>query len=390
MNSKLILCIFLVLNFACNSTKKLYNSGHVIIENKTELIDIEMIKNLAFCNVQINNKTYRFLLDTGAPTLISEEIFRELNLEVAFCGSVGDSQNNRRRQKFAILPQIKIDNIEFNDIGCIVMDIENEVLKCFNFDGIIGSNLLAKLYWKFDYQNNTISASTHLSDFEVEKFDHILNFKPKNQKTPLITGKIKENEVTFTFDTGFSGNLKVHYKQDIQNQLSSEDILITKLGANAIGIYGKDDAEKTYEMMLDLHLDGSFFENEIVSSGNSSLIGNKFLKDYIFVIDWMENKIYLKKNANISSKTADGFGFTYHFIDGNPKVVTIIDNFNIPLQLGDEILIMDETDFSKLENIDICEYILDSSDDFQSEMYLTILRNSDTLNYTLNRQIFIK
>ena len=144
---------------SCGSTKQLFDYGSVKTSNQIETIKISNINNLPICKVLIGEKEYNFLIDTGAPTVIPNEIFQRLKLKSFFTEEITDANNKKRKQNFTILPEIKIDNLIFKEIGCVVMDIETPALKCFGFDGIIGANLLAKMVWQFDFSKNESRAS---------------------------------------------------------------------------------------------------------------------------------------------------------------------------------------------------------------------------------------
>ena len=150
---------------SCGSTKQLFDYGSVKTSNQIETIKISNINNLPICKVLIGEKEYNFLIDTGAPTVIPNEIFQRLKLKSFFTEEITDANNKKRKQNFTILPEIKIDNLIFKEIGCVVMDIETPALKCFGFDGIIGANLLAKMVWQFgemgyDYSIDALGGRT--------------------------------------------------------------------------------------------------------------------------------------------------------------------------------------------------------------------------------------
>ena len=173
----------------------------------------------------------------------------------------------------------------------------------------MGANLLAHLFCEFNYQENKIFVSKKISEFSIENYDFSLHFNPKNQKTPIINGKIFDKNLSFTFDTGFAGNIKIPNNLEYYKNKISEEKLIIYNGASSIGLYGKSDFNKTVELKNNIYIDNILFEDELIDSGESTLIGNKFLKDYIFLIDWKNNKIYFKNLNNRSEKQINSFGF---------------------------------------------------------------------------------
>lgn len=390
MKTKAIIILLIFLNFGCSSGSKIFSTGEVVIKNDIEVLDIKIINDLPLCRVSIQGNEYNFLVDTGAPMVISDELFAKLNLKKAYSATVGDSQKKKKTQDFCVLPEIIIGNLVFKNIGAVVLTIDNQELKCFGFDGIIGSNLLAKLHWQFDFQNNKISATKNLALFNTDQSDFSLNFTNKAQKTPYIAGKVNNKMLDFTFDTGYGGNIKVANDLSYhQNSVITKDF-VTKSGINAIGVYGNSESDVTFVMKSDLFLGDSVFNNEIIDSGSSTLIGNEFLKDYVFVIDWTKNQIHFKKNLKLTPKKLDGFGFGYLFVNGKAEVISRVENKSIPIEIGDQILSINDTDFTKIQNSEICDYFLNKVEKNETEITVLVKRGDETLEFNLTRQDFIK
>lgn len=382
--------IFIVLILGCKPTKQIFNSGTVTSTNSMEVIDIFFINNLPFCNVEIGGVTYTFLIDTGAPTVISEEIYERLGLKVIQKGEVSDSQKSSQIESFAQLPALKMGNLTFNDIGCVVINFENSELKCFIYDGIIGANLLAKMYVEFDYSNTKIVASNSITSFNTDNYNFALHFKPKIQKTPLIKGKVLSKPFVFTFDTGFTGNIDVPNTQELFAMVKSSSKYITSYGINSSGLYGRSAEKQSISFKSDLQFDGQILPNEIIESGNSALIGNNFLKDFRFLIDWNKHMIYFKKNEDTKEKEISGFGIKYLFNDGKAIVVSKIENTTIPVNLGDQIIKINEVNFTNLTQNEICEFLINRVEKGQKKIKVSVKRNDKVLQFELNRVLFLK
>ena len=71
--------------------------GSVKTSNQIETIKISNINNLPICKVLIGEKEYNFLIDTGAPTVIPNEIFQRLKLKSFFTEEITDANNKKRK-----------------------------------------------------------------------------------------------------------------------------------------------------------------------------------------------------------------------------------------------------------------------------------------------------
>jgi len=382
--------LVVLVNYGCISYKKFFDAGSVTVKDNVEEIKITMVNHLPFCTVKINGKEYQFLMDTGAPTVISEEIYESLNIKKAQSYSTTDSQKKKKQAKFTKLPELQMGNLIFKEVGCAVMKFDDNQLKCFGIDGIIGANMMAKLFIEFDYNNSLVKISNNISAFQVEKSDFHFDFHPKPQKTPMVEGKVLDKKISFTFDTGSNGYIKIPNEFRYYKNKTTEENFITTNGINSIGVYGTSKSDTTFVMKNTVDFDSTTFNNEIIDSGNSNLIGNKFLKDYVFLIDWQSNKIYFRKNEIINEKEIKGFGFSYLFFDGKAIVTSKIENKNIPINLGDEVLSINEVVFSGINSNDVCSYYLNKVEENKNEIDIKVKRNNEVLSFHLTKQLFIQ
>ncbi|MHA8049778.1 retropepsin-like aspartic protease [Aquirufa sp. ROCK-SH2] len=390
MRIRLYSLFIILLTFSCRTNQKFYNSGNVESLHEKEEISINQINDLPFCSVEIGDKKYQFLIDTGAPTIISEEIFQRLNLKIHHQSTMSDSHNKKKKEKFVIVPEIKIGNLIIKDIACSVTTIETKEIKCLGLDGIVGANLLAKLFCEFDYQNNKINVSKKINSFDMDNPDFIWTFRHFSQKTPKIMGEIFDKKLMFTFDTGFNGSIKIPSNLNHVKLNSTNVNMIITEGISSTGFYGVGNSEKGYVIKNNIKFDHVEFKNQFISSGKSTLIGNEFLKDYLFLMDWENRKIYFKKHPNQIEKTYDSFGFSYLFVDGKAKVVYRITDRDIPINLGDEIIKIDDVDFTKIEPSDICQYYLNKVEKNKASIDITIKRNNQYLSFHLDKQVYYK
>lgn len=388
---KIVLLVFLILlNFSCASHRNFFNDGNVTIPDGVEEIRIDITKDIPLCKVQIGGKEYTFMVDTGAPTIISEGIFESLNIKESHAQNATDSQDKEQKLKFAKLPEMRIGNMIFKDIGCAILNLDSNGFECFGIDGIVGANLMAKLVLEFDYANRMIKASAKQTSFDVEKSDFIWNFTTTPQKTPKISGQLLEKNLSFTFDTGFSGNIDVPNNYEFYKSKIDPKNFITESGSSSIGVFGLGKPATNFSLKTGIAFDSIPFPGEIIGSGSSSLIGNSFLKDYVFVMDWQARKIYFKRNVLIKEKSISGFGFSYLFIDGKPTVLSKVEHENVPINLGDEILSINDFDFTKIDNTDICKYWLNKVENGLDQIDVKVKRNNEILSFNLEKTKFIK
>ncbi|RMZ59887.1 hypothetical protein D1632_09795 [Chryseobacterium nematophagum] len=385
---KTLFSIFLVFTITLSGQgRKFFESGEVQIKNAVEKINLTYANDLPFVEVSINGKMYNFLLDTGAPTVISTKVYKELNLKKKHEGKVKDSQKNKQNQIFTELPEMIIDQVIFKNIGAIVMDLSVSELGCFKVDGIIGANQMSKLFWRINYSENLIEATTDLSQFDYKDYDLVIPFESKAQKTPVIETRILDKKVELTFDTGFSGRMKVF---DTTYNPKKVQKAIKTFGTNAVGAYGAGKPAVSYIFRTDkIALGNKEFLNEIIQTGNSSLIGNDFFKNYRFILDWEHSKIYMKQIQEKYNEM-ESFGFGYRFIDTKPVVTYVFQEEKIPLKIGDSIVSINNVDLDHLDKESSCYYFINRVERNNKIIDVVVRRDSKIISFKLEKKLYLQ
>lgn len=366
--------------------KKFFKSGEVKLQNPVEKINLRYANDLPFVQVNINGKPYNFLFDTGAPTVISTAVYTELGLEKKHTAKVKDSQKNKQEQIFTILPEMIVDKAVFKNVGAIVMDFSVSELSCFKIDGILGANQMAKLFWKINYAENSLEASEDLARFNPADYDIVIPFSPRPQKTPVVETDLQGKKIDLTFDTGFSGRLKIiDGAYDAQKALKSIEVY----GTNSVGAYGAAKPAPGYIFRTAaLPLGNKTFPNEIIATGNASLVGNDFFKNFVFILDWSGNKIYMKQIKNEPAKL-ESFGFGYRFIDSKPTVAFVFQEENYPLRVGDTIISINNVNLNNLDKDGACHYFINRVENGQKTIDLKIKREGKEMQVRLEKKEFL-
>lgn len=380
---KLVVLLFASLLLQNCTTSKLFTKGEINLPDSVEKLPLNYTNGLPMVVVNINGKDYNFLLDTGAPTVISNKIYNELKLKPAVKNNISDSQNKKEKQIFTVLPEMKVGNMTFTDIGSVVMDFQAPEFKCLELEGILGANQMAKALWKINYDEQTAEITNDISNFDMNGFDHVFDFTYQQQKTPKVEGILFDDKFNFTFDTGFNGRFKLNkIPSEIKDQTTNK---VETSGASSFGIYGKAESSTEYIFKTDeFKIAGNLFTDEILSTGLSSLIGNQFLEDFIFVIDWNQSKIHLKKIKNIEPKL-ETYGFGYRFMEKKAVVTLVYNTDDFPLQLGDIILSLNDKNFENLSDDEACEVKFNSAKNEKENLKLKIKRNEEVLNLEINK-----
>lgn len=286
----ILICIFSIVSCNTLETVKLLKSGEVSKKEFVETIPFEYRLGLMVLKVTIGSKEYDFVLDTGAPNVISTELATELNLTTKSKLIVEDSQNNETEQHFVLLEKIGIGDIDFINTGAVVSDIKSsQEVRCLDIDGFIGSNLMRKAIWKFDYQNQVITITNSMNSLNLSDHPNKIPFFQELTGTPLcdveINGQLEKDVVV---DLGSNGNITLSNKTYKKLVKRSDKLKqFTTYGRSASGLYGTGAIDTTKHIVASKIAFGNIaIKNQIVEfSKESSTIGMNFFKNYNLVIN---------------------------------------------------------------------------------------------------------
>lgn len=384
---KYLLYLFIILlpSYFSSQNRNFFYTGTVKLGKSVEKLPLHFINDLPFVEVIIGGKAYNFLFDTGAPTIISSAIYKELGLESIFESEVGDSQKKVQKQTFTFVPEISIGNLTFKNVGAIFIDFTQPEFKCLEVDGLIGSNQMALLFWKINYLENSMLVSKDLKLLTNNNDYSTIPFKSNRQKIPFIKSKIKNKDISLELDTGFSGKIQINKNEfNVPENIPKDQYLLTK-GINSVSTYGP--AKETVEYIFRLNkltLENEEFENQVLETGTLNLLGNQFLKNYEFILDWKKNNLYLKI-VNQPQTNYESFGFSYRFVNNKAIIALVFKDKNIPLVMNDEILSINGISLENLNSEQSCQYYLNRIEKELSKITIKIKRGTDIKTFDLEK-----
>jgi predicted aspartyl protease len=351
--NKILYLFFALFIISCGGINKTLNSGTVNAVNYKEVLPFDYDNNFALIKVVINTKTYKFLIDTGAPTVISNAIYETLQTTKPKYVLVEDSQGQTKTQKVTSIPELKIGNLTYINTGAIVADLRNVFeFNCLEIDGIIGANQMAKSFWKFDYQNKEVFITDQLENYELTTYTDSIPFSISSQKTPYVRGYVNGTAASFIFDTGYAGYIDHHDKRGALKAA----VGFTRYGSSSVGLYGALDSVTTRTIKLDsLRMGSVKLNSQIINTEQANLIGNGFMNHYDMVINWQVQKIYLKKIKEFENAPEHSFGFAFRIKENKAMVISLIEELPIDLKIGDVILSINNYDLSNLNSSNACE-----------------------------------
>ncbi|MCO4820890.1 MAG: aspartyl protease family protein [Flavobacteriaceae bacterium] len=260
-----------------------------------QVVDFTFENNLIIVPVQVNGKTYRFLLDTGAMTSISKEVQAEFQFKIISKGKLTDSDKSKSTVNYVQVKSMNVGGISFKNQTAFVSDLSaNPILDCMNLDGILGSNTMRLCNWEFNFQKEQFVIHNN-SDFSAPKNAAELPFKTDKQYDIMIPVGVGANKVrNLKLDTGSNGGLTIPVS--IFNTLSDNKrftSVFTETGKKQSGLFGKAVAINRKLTYTDsIAIKGLAMKDVEIKTGTSGLIGNEILSRFELAINWKKRVLY--------------------------------------------------------------------------------------------------
>ncbi len=369
---------------ACSNIKKLYREGEVTQKHFFAKIPFNSKLDLMIIPVEINGQSYQFLFDTGAPTVISNEVFQ--NLAKASLGKrkAGDSQGSSQKLEFVVIDSLRIGGVNFTNTAALIADLKAAVeINCLKIDGIIGANLMKLAYWKIDPQENAISCASDISDLTSGLSDSIsLGFRSSYSFKPYISISLDGQEFkSFLWDTGAGDYISMG-----TDLMKNEDIVAKYHGLGSTGLFGSK-MDTFWVCITDLSI-GSFSQKCEASykSGNAKrILGMDFMKQFLFILNWKDRRIDLYPQA-LEEQYFSKFDAVPRWKHGQLIIGTMrVDSTSQldGLQVGDTVLAVNGKSFAEGNQQDYCDLILEANKQLMDTLTLQM---SDGRIYALPRK----
>jgi predicted aspartyl protease len=359
MKAFITLFLLLTIYIVCPAQNVTYNLGSATTKNYYEEIPYETDNGKIFITVQIAGKPRKFLLDTGAPVVLTKELAAELNLPVLRYDKMADVSGKVDSIAVVSLKEIKIGNTTFAGIPTLV-NLPDQ-LKCWHVDGIVGSNLLRNSIVVFDGQKHQIIITDQLDKlpFLNKKNSGILATNTDIQSTPIITFNLKNKvNLVIEFDSGDSGFLRL--TDEMMNKLTKfnvYDTIARGYGADTYGLYGLQKPANKYQIKIPfLTIGGTRFNNVTAVTNSTGIpgIGTQLMDYGIVTLDYIHSKYYLTSTNDKFDLAEKLWAITPTAVDDKLITGVVWDSAKDQAKPGQQIVAIDDVPYPK---ITFCEWL---------------------------------
>ncbi len=335
------------------------NQGGPATEAYYTEVPFEVVRNKLVLLIEIGDKPRRFLLDTGAPMLLSKALSDELHPEVLSVSFTSDANGNTDSLKMVKTPTWSLGEVVFEGVPALVADL-GLLGTCFGIDGFIGSNALRQSIIRIDKQRNLLILTSDSAQVPGSPL-HQLPLLLDRQSSPFVEVMLgKKYAHPVQVDIGADAFFDLGSPQVARFLKKKRVTLITKgFGSNSMSLFGMEAPVEKYRVKVPaFQLAGTAFSGVVTetSADEESRLGATVLDYGVITLDY-RNKVfgfepYLQDQPIVCDSTR--WDVNPMALTGKLQVGTSwVDNEL--LKSGTEIVSMDGM---PLENIDLCEVIL--------------------------------
>lgn len=365
------------------------------LENQAVLITIEKELDLFFAtNVKINNIPIkgRFLIDTGAATIITKKVANDVALKESSKKSI-ITDDYESHTVYGTPCRFSIDGFEFKSIRTNVTDEIDLGIGVFcDVVGIIGSNLMKQCIWRFTSETVEIYPNKLTPDILSQYNKEKLILQGNNKSMPYIVTELVRPRATALFDTGDNGLIQI-------NKISLPYIPIQEkisgYGKHTKRLLSHQDSPDTLkyeaikvEKLTFAGLNISYPIAYIEEDNESWAIGSEFFYYFDTILDFPAKSIYVKQIKNEYSNNAwNSFGLSLCFEQGNIIVAFVWDNSPASLahiKPGDMVISINQLQSSNLKSLSSCEVYKKIQNELAKDKITITLQKRNDIIYTCN------
>lgn len=343
--------------------------------------------------VEIQNKVYDFLFDTGAIAVMDNEVLQNLKTQKVTSRKVKDYVGIKTKLNFHKLEQVSVQNINFRSAGVVGSDFGLIKSKdCSGISGIFGANWMKKALWQIDFQQHKLRFASSIDSLQIPENSDTISFIPSLQGTPALKFSASNGvQKDMILDTGSPGNLSMP-----ANVFSKEErnaALLKGFGLT-YGIFGSS-LDSTFFIQFPSASVGNKLElsNPIVvleSSTSKGVMGTAFLRNYLVTIDWQRQYLIFSPIAAVEKKKVNAYGFSIDLVDDKLMVSSVYKNAldeEKGLEYNDQILMINQRDLRHPTQSDYCDLWQNGKNgqDDEAFIWVKVLRKGVQLDFKVKR-----
>lgn len=274
----------------CNSKSSKNYMACVPFAYKNRIINLK-------ANINGGDKEFDFVLDSGAPTFITDSVLNASSLEFLNTAEAHDANNNQMQVSSYRISSLNISGKNIKNIEASNSSfVQNmAVLKGRANGGLLGANAMKNAIWMINFKNKQIKITDNINLLNITSNAFETKMGTDANGCPVIDVNIGlKHKHTFVIDLAYNGSVLLPAKY-FKKSIFNDSLSFTKNEKLSTG-FASDIKQNSYYFLKKFEFGTLSTENiKSSSSGKNtrSLIGNEFLENYIVVLDFIHGKFIL-------------------------------------------------------------------------------------------------
>lgn len=366
---KIVISFLLCLSTAsitAQDISQFLRQGSIVPFQGSRRIPIEIFNDLILLKVRVQGVEGTFVWDNGFSVTGLDSAFAVKAGLVERNGSIAmiDGNNQRTSADRMVAKEIDIQGIKANGTPVVIFKIPETIQpRKRPFDGFLGSSVINRLNWNFNFDNGYVDVS--LDPFNSEGIK--IPFAITGRNIHVMEGNINRTRQWIEID--FGSNNDVIYLNRARRSLFGNNNFRLVYGVSTFALAGMPPMDTSF--VLRGTYDFTFGKDKIVpapgivltSTEEEGRLGNVFFRRYNLVINCTPKKpAYVLRPRTLKPEmpAADVFRFKIMLHEGRllvGKMEEVQDNAGCPITLLDEVeSINGKTADDFADNLELIEY----------------------------------
>jgi predicted aspartyl protease len=295
------LSIFIILYFFRTASAQvpatMLNQGGFLSDAYFIELPYQDINGKLIIEATLGGQTRRFMVDTGAPMVISKNLAESLNVKQLWTMDVADIHQNTNELRVVQLDSLLLGNYIMNGLPALVVN-DNPILSCLGIDGLLGSNALRNSVIQFNTNTKTIRLTDTSAKLQLKETEG-LAMQLDQQSSPYLPVRIGKKITDYAlFDSGSDDFYAMaHSKIDKFIRAKEFTVFARSYGSNTFGMFGTAESTETAVLKMPAVQLGKVQITDVMEETfdeANSRLGNKLLNYGLLTLDYRNKKYFFE------------------------------------------------------------------------------------------------
>ena len=353
--------------FSCTTIKQISKQK---IETIINCKQVDLNSKMIYYKFNIDNVEQNLLFDTGATMSVITDSLAIKDINLKKIGNFGTVTGADKKQIDLKTFTSKIESELFFSENKAFAYIPKAISKCQkkdSFKGILGLDVffINETSLQLDFSNNKICNLNENEKNQLVKNEYIEVKSECKSKQIFLFLIIDGEEIKFKLDTGFSGTLVMPFSDKRNFNKYSSLVYQGNLFRTASSVTNGEESfyENVPSEFANLKIPTKILVSKTIKAYN---MGINYIKAFDWIIDYNNNKVFLKRNKNQLDSLFNAKSFQYLCVEKNSQLVIVTKQKQLnKYSLGDEITSVNN---QKVTPENICEMqdLLNKTEDWNT------------------------